>query len=380
MTAESLARRLAGRIRRDGPLRFDLFQEAALYDPEGGYYERAGRVGKAGDFVTGASWHPAFARCLARIAEKVRKELGSPIDVVDVGAGEGELLAGMTEALREAGNFRFIGVERSTRRRALAEARVPEARWFSFFEETPRVSGLLIAYELFDALPVRALRFDGEKLVERVVTLATGGPGRAEETRGTKDFFEWKESACMDSASILEGLRARGAALQAGQLLEVRPGARALSLSLAERVSSGLLLVFDYGAPARSLYGSARPLGTLEAFRAHSVTRDVLSDPGSRDITAWVDFTEIEEAFRTAGLTVHGLVSQSRLLSAAGIASEAVACAATAERQAVTMLFAPGGMGESIRVVVAGRATTSGEPLVRWPATENEASSSFDFG
>ena len=68
--------RIAARIRAEGPLRFDVFQEAALYDPEGGYYERAGRVGRGGDFVTGPSWHPAFGRTIARIATAALKEEG----------------------------------------------------------------------------------------------------------------------------------------------------------------------------------------------------------------------------------------------------------------------------------------------------------------
>jgi SAM-dependent MidA family methyltransferase len=373
MTAESLAHRLAGRIRREGPLRFDVFQEAALYDPQGGYYEREGRVGKEGDFITGASWHPAFARCLARVAETIRKELGDPIDVVDVGAGEGELLSAMKEALDPAGGFRFMGVERSATRSAKGRERVPGAAWFSAFEEIPRFSGLLIAYELFDALPVRALRFDGERLVERVVSVAPRGTGGTEETEGTGDFFEWKESVCPDAGELLERLRARGAAFRPGQLLELRPGARALALSLAEKVHSGLLLVFDYGASARALYGPVRPFGTLEAFRAHGVTRDVLSEPGSRDITAWVDFTQIEEAFVSAGLTVHGLVSQSRFLSAAGITGELAEAlgetpaARTVERNAIAKLFAPGGMGESIRVLVAGCGVRTGPEWTKWP-------------
>src|ERR1022692_4313559 len=109
-----LAARLAARIRRKGPLRFDVFQEAALYDPDGGYYERPGRVGRAGDFVTGPSWHPAFGRTIARIAKRLWEEEGeisekgaesrprgtrALMDGVDVGAGEGELLRAADEAL-----------------------------------------------------------------------------------------------------------------------------------------------------------------------------------------------------------------------------------------------------------------------------------------
>jgi SAM-dependent MidA family methyltransferase len=366
---KGLATRLADRIRREGPLRFDIFQELALYDPDDGYYERPGRVGRPGDFITAASWHPAFARCLARVARDVQASLGTAIDVVDVGAGEGELLEAMCGALRdEAGGnreFRFIGIERSVARCSRARERFGEGLWFSSFDGISRFSGLVIAYELFDALPVRSLVFEGEKLLERFV--AVGG-------EGTGEFFEWKVAECEDSDALLESLRARGAVLRPGQILEVRPSARSLALSLSQMIVRGLLLVFDYGAFARSLYGPARILGTLEAFRAHQVTRDVLSDPGSRDITAWVDFTEIETTLRESGLSVAGLVSQSRFLAAAGIGEEIEAAEARpteaerlVERHALGELVAPGGMGESIRVLVASRGADLGRPFVEWP-------------
>ena len=367
-----LAARLAGRIRRDGPLRFDVFQELALYDPDGGYYERPGRVGRRGDFITAPSWHRAFGRCLARVAGAIREELGGTIDIVDVGAGEGELLEAMHEALRSGsggdGRYRLVGVERSAARRFRARERLPEALWLSSIEEVSRFSGLLIAYELFDALPVRSLIFEGERLLERVVGLKREGSGE------TGDVFEWKEGECADSAELLGRLRARGAILRPGQILEVRPAAPSLAISLSGKISGGFLLVFDYGASTRALYGPARHLGTLEAFQAHQVTRDVLSDPGSRDITAWVDFTELETAFRDAGLTVAGPVSQARFLAAAGIGEELAAAEERpteaerlAERHALGELVAPGGMGESIRVLVASRGTDLAGRFVAWP-------------
>ena len=128
MSARPLSERLRDRIEREGPLRFDDFQQAALYDPDGGYYERPGRVGRSGDFVTGASWHPAFARCLVRIASRLAAEIAPPIDVVDVGAGEGELLGFSRGARPEELDLRLTGVEASAVRRAAAAARVPAAR------------------------------------------------------------------------------------------------------------------------------------------------------------------------------------------------------------------------------------------------------------
>jgi SAM-dependent MidA family methyltransferase len=383
----SLVARLAERIRREGPLRFDVFQEAALYDPDGGYYERPGRVGRAGDFVTGPSWHPAFGRTIARIARKlwdeergrelsekggegVPRTMRAPIDVVDVGAGEGELLAAAHAALQSWGireQFRLVGVERSAARRAIAAETCPSATWLTSFEEVSSLRGLLVAYELFDALPVRALLFDGEELRERVVTLGPGSKG-----------FAWDGAPCADGAELLEGFRARGIHFLRNQQVEIRPCAARLASALGERLSQGLLLVFDYGAPARALYSAVRPNGTLEAFHAHSVTRDVLSEPGDRDITAWVDFTELHEALASLGLDVAGPVSQARVLSAAGIGAdledgfgEQISAERAADRNAIARLVAPGGMGESIRVLLASRGSAVRDALLAWPLVQS---------
>lgn len=360
----SLADRLRVRIDSEGPLRFDDFQRAALYDPAGGYYERPGRVGRSGDFVTGASWHPAFARCLARISGRLAREIPGPVDVVDVGAGEGELLAFLAPEARSVPGVRLHGVEASTARRAAAAARVPAACLHESVDVLPEgLRGLVVAYELLDALPVRALRAgpDGE-LLERSVGLDAEGR------------FAWVEGPCPDGPAILSALAGRGAVLEPGQLLEVRPEAGALARNLASRLERGLLLLFDYGAPTRALYGPARPNGTLEAFLGHRVSRDVLTEPGSRDLTAWVDFGELEEALCAEGLVVHGLISQSRLLLASGIADElalapgeAVSPERAVERNAIAKLVSPGGMGESIRVLVAERETGLGKSLISGP-------------
>lgn len=354
--------RIAARIRAEGPLRFDTFQEAALYDPDGGYYEREGRVGRGGDFITGPSWHPAFGRTIARIARR----LGLP-DLVDVGAGEGELLAAADSALQAWGireQFRLVGVERSAARRAIAASRCPGATWLSSLEEisSSSLSGVVVCYELFDALPVRALFFEGERLLERVVTLGPDGAG-----------FAWALADCADGEELLERFRKRGIHLLRNQKLEVRPATASVASMLASRLSQGILLVFDYGAPARALYSAARSNGTLEAFISHGVTRDVLTEPGSRDLTAWVDFTELAEMLAGTGLDVAGPVSQSRVLASAGILEELALdtgappdAAREADRRAAAALVQPGGMGESIRVLLASRGTALGSTLASW--------------
>ena len=160
------------------------------------------------------------------------------------------------------------------RRRALFAAaaarlaeRVPERRLAFFIRRNPRISlsGVVVCYELFDALPVRALFLEGEKLLERVVTL---GP-----TRGRRGASHGAAPNAPDGAELLDRFRAGGIHLLRNQRLEVRPGAASLASALGGRLSSGLLLVFDYGAPAKALYSGARANGTLEAFVSPTASR-----------------------------------------------------------------------------------------------------------
>ena len=63
----SLLERLRERIAREGPMSFADFMEAALFDPEEGYYARGAAIGEGGDFVTSPHVSPAFAGTLARL-------------------------------------------------------------------------------------------------------------------------------------------------------------------------------------------------------------------------------------------------------------------------------------------------------------------------
>jgi len=62
-----LVQKLVARLEREGPLSFAAFMEAALYDPEFGYYMTAGpRIGPEGDYYTSLDVHPIFAELVGR--------------------------------------------------------------------------------------------------------------------------------------------------------------------------------------------------------------------------------------------------------------------------------------------------------------------------
>ena len=71
-------RRPASRIARHGPLPFDAFVEAALYDPDDGFYATRGAAGRRGDFLTCPEVGPLFGAVLARALDAWWDELGTP--------------------------------------------------------------------------------------------------------------------------------------------------------------------------------------------------------------------------------------------------------------------------------------------------------------
>src|SRR5205814_3966395 len=97
----SLTEKLAGRIRREGPVNFRDFMEAALYDPEYGYYARRAAIGEGGDFVTSPSISPLFARAIARLFVRDATTIPEAAVFCEAGARNGTFLRDFRAALSD---------------------------------------------------------------------------------------------------------------------------------------------------------------------------------------------------------------------------------------------------------------------------------------
>src|SRR5947208_8595958 len=119
---DALVERIAERIRREGPIPFDRFVDAALYDEQGGFFTGGGGAGRAGrDFVTSPEVGVLFGALIARSLDGAWSELSrpDPFVVVDAGAGSGRLASDVLRAEPQCARaLRYVLVERLAALRA----------------------------------------------------------------------------------------------------------------------------------------------------------------------------------------------------------------------------------------------------------------------
>jgi SAM-dependent MidA family methyltransferase len=327
---------LVERLRAEGPIPFSAFMEAALYDPDGGFYATGGQAGRrGGHFLTAPEVGPLFGAVLARALDRWWEELGrpSPFTVVDAGAGPGTLgravLAAEPAVLR-AGALRYVMSERSSAQRE-AHAGLPvesrSNRWPSAFD------GVVVANELLDNLPFRLAVFDGRWL-EAFVDVAPDG--RLVEV--LRPFDE--VPVCLPTVAP-HGARA-----------PVQDDAAAWVAAAMGAVSRGRVVVIDYARTTAEIV--ARPWRDwLRTYRGHERGVHYLRDPGSQDITADVALDQLPppdtvttQAEFLRGHGLDDLVEEGRRLWEAGAAAPDLAALAARSRiQEAEALTDPAGLG-----------------------------------
>jgi SAM-dependent MidA family methyltransferase len=356
-----LAARLRRRIAREGPLPFEEFQSACLYDPSGGFFSVGPlRSTATGDFLTSPEVSPWFGRTIARHVESVRSELAGaePFVVAEVGAGSGSLLEPLVAALPPPAPEVWAADASPAARRRLAE-RLPVDRVVTEVRELPdEMSGVVIANELLDNLPVAL-----------VVRRDDGDDGWEERHVGLGDDDSLQLVAVPARPEVASWAQQYGEGTPPGGMVEVQLAAAAWIGEALRRLQRGALLIVDYGGTTAEL-ASRRTRGTLRTYRAHHLGPDPLSAPGETDITVDVDFAAVLAAVREAGWSgvlhrqddylaswgLRDVLTELRAteleLARAGATMERLAV--RAERTDAETLLHPRGLGD-FRVLVATR-------------------------
>jgi SAM-dependent MidA family methyltransferase len=351
-----LTQQIQRQLTRSGSMTFGAFMSAALYTPALGYYANGkAKFGATGDFITAPEVSPLFGGCLARQAAEIllKTHAGS---LLELGAGSGALAISMLLAFEDMGilpEHYFIlepsaalqSLQRERLAQKLPESLFAKVQWVT---ELPRqLSGVILANEVMDALPVELIRLHPKDSEQAFVIWS-------EEKQSF--VFDWQtlaEPSLQAVASRL--LQHLGQVSPSGYSTEVSPFLFPWMQSLSDCLQEGGILLIDYGYSRQEYWSPQRWMGTLRAYYRQRVHQEVLWSPGLQDITASVDFTAVAEAGHAAGLTLAGFTTQANFLLSLGLLDlidpQADVIAQLKIAQQVKTLTLPDEMGEIFKAI-----------------------------
>jgi NADH dehydrogenase [ubiquinone] 1 alpha subcomplex assembly factor 7 len=328
---------LVQRIRAEGPIPVSRYMAEALGHPEYGYYRHRDPFGSAGDFTTAPEVSQMFGELIGLWCAVVWQMMGSPSWVVlaELGPGRGTLMADVLRAAATLPAFaaavevHLVETSPSLRNRQAQVLAGANVHWAERFEDLPPGPLLLVANELFDALPIRQLEKRGGAWHERMVGLGEGGG------------LDFALGPVVEAPPLAPSVL--GAA--DGAVAEIGEEGRRLAAAIGRRVAgeAGAALIVDYG------YAFSAAGDSLQALKRHRF-HPVLADAGEADITAHVDFQALAEA--AAPAAAWGPVPQGRFLTRLGIEERATLLLRGAQPKAagdivgqLRRLIDPGEMG-----------------------------------
>lgn len=357
--SEQLVNRIRDELERVGGwMSFERYMEMALYEPGLGYYSAGSRkLGQDGDFVTAPEISPLFSRCLANQCAEILSELGGG-DILELGAGSGIMAADVLAELHEQGQLpgRYLILEVSAdlkeRQRALLADKVPalldRVTWLDAAPEP--FTGVVLANEVLDALPVQRFRIRGSQ----VNTLGVSWQ------LGRLDWSEVRADRALEK-TVRSIELTLGESLPDGYTSEVNQRLAPWLQTVSNSLTRGVMLFIDYGLPRAQYYRTERMTGTLLCHYRHRFHDDPFLFAGLQDIGAWVDFSAVAASAADTGLEVAGFTTQAHFLIGAGLdrfvadlAERPLESRLQIARQ-VMVLTLPGEMGERFKVLALSR-------------------------
>ena len=341
-----------------GSISFAEYMQLALYAPGLGYYvSGTTKFGADGDFVTAPEISPLFAQVLARQCAAVLEQVDNG-QIIELGAGSGVLAATLLSKLSRLNALvdRYYILEVSPdlklRQEDCLRDQVPElfdrVQWLS--ELPGDFSGVIVANEVADALPVERFAKVGDFLQQSRVVVENGE-------------FHWRQHEAPEAlARAVSDVEIKiGWQLPDNYQSEICLALAPWISDLVEVLGHGIIFMFDYGVTGREYYAPDRHDGWLRCHFRHHAHNDPLIYPGIQDLTTWVNFSALADAAVDAGADIAGFVTQAHFLingglqeELAGFASLPVGEQLELSRQ-TKLLTLPGEMGENFKCIGISR-------------------------
>lgn len=312
----TLKREILQSIKISGPMTVAEYMKFVLTHPILGFYMKQDVFGSKGHFTTNPEISQIFGELLGAwlVNEWQRQSKTSPFRIIELGPGRGTLASDVTRVVSKFSSPKddvsLHLIEVSEHMRKLQEEGTAEVRrkgmpvhWYGSIDEVDLTDGFnaFIAHEFFDALPVHKFQRDAKGQFCEIMVDAKG---------------ESELQFMISNASTPASKFFTRNATPDQQHVEICPEAAIITDKILNQLNrenvSGCLLTCDYGYS-----GPAKVRDTFRGFKDHKLW-DPLSEPGSADLTADVDFDFLRSIAADKAI-VFGPVTQRDFLSQLGI-------------------------------------------------------------
>jgi len=342
----ALRDQLIDELATSGPMMLEAFMARALTDPTHGYYVQRQPFGRAaengGDFTTAPEISQMFGELIGAWCADLWHRMGQPeaFCLAELGPGRGTLMADVLRAASVLPAFTKAAevhlVEISPSLRQLQKQKLPHAHWHDDVSTLPALPMIVLANEFFDALPIQQYR------------KAESGwlPIMVDQRDGALCFVDGAPLAAAELPSQALPMA------QIGDIVETCAAANQVMTDLADHLArcGGVALIIDYG------YAQAAAGDSFQALQKHQFV-DPLAAPGMADLTAHVNFEQLQKIAIQCGLTSPPICQQGGFLTALGLDIRAQSLIQSAPEKAGQIaaerdrLAAPDQMGHLFKVL-----------------------------
>ncbi|XP_014211634.1 protein arginine methyltransferase NDUFAF7, mitochondrial [Copidosoma floridanum] len=334
------------KIKMSGPISVAEYMKQVLTHPTKGYYISKDVFGSDGDFTTSPEISQLFGEMIGVwIIYECHKFHREPFQIVELGPGRGTLSRDILRVVKQLKKSHLVSLHLVEVSPVLAEiqrktlcpsestddvndsgkyykrGKTPdnvEVFWYKSILDIPEGFSVFVAQEFFDALPIHKFQKTKDGWFELLVDI---DPARASEEKFR--FVLSNTSAC--DALIDKDEKREHVEIS----LEAMNVIRYISTAITQ--NGGFSLIIDYGH-------SGDRTDTFRAFRQHQQC-DPLSEPGTADLTADVDFSLLQKvAQQSHDLLCFGPVTQRDFLIELGINMRLAKLCQTASKKEMKQL------------------------------------------
>ena len=290
---------------------FDEFIDIALYHKKTGYYMKKNPFGKDGDFITAPNISILFSEMLAIWCIAFWEHLGCPkkINIIELGAGNGEMMYQMIKVFERFNKFRessnYFILEKSQFLKKIQKKKLNSHKitWLNSINKLKNGPNIFLANEFFDALPIKQFIKKNNKWYEKSIK------------KNNINKYEFV-NVITNIKNLEKKIEINLSKNQ--KIIEFSPLTYKYLNIISKKINTfqGGLLIVDYG------YLQKKMKDSLQSIYKHNFN-NVLDNFGKSDITHNLNFFLLKKIVKKLNLKVVGLTSQRNFLTKLGILDRA---------------------------------------------------------